>query len=164
MMPFTQDVSVFYATIYGGIAIGILFDAYRALKGNFKIINYLSLIFDAVFWFFVTLMVFITINAIENFDLRYYHFAALFIGFILYYKTISKFVLLGLDKTIHFSTQTSKKTVLCMVSILDNLYYVIIYSLHLLFDIIFYIPSIFFTSKKKLRKKYASIIKTKKRV
>ena len=30
-------------------------------------------------------IIFITINAIESFNLRYYHFVALFIGFILYY-------------------------------------------------------------------------------
>ena len=37
MIPFTEDLSSFYATIYGGLAIGLLFDINRSLKSNFKI-------------------------------------------------------------------------------------------------------------------------------
>ena len=40
MIPFTQDLSSFYATIYGGLIIGLLFDINRAFKSNFKILKY----------------------------------------------------------------------------------------------------------------------------
>ncbi|SCI37841.1 spore cortex biosynthesis protein YabQ [uncultured Clostridium sp.] len=164
MLPFTQDVSAFYATIYGGIAVGILFDIYRSLRHNFKIVRTLSLFFDTLFWLIVTMLTFITINAVENFDLRYYHIVALFIGFFIYYGTISKFILTGLNKVIYFITNLIKKTVHYIVDILSNLYYVIIYSVHLLFDIIFYIPNMFLATRKFVKRKSVGILKKKKRV
>ena len=42
-----------------------------------------------------------------------------------------------------------KKIILNLVTILENLYYIIVYSIHLLFDIIFYIPSIIFSIGRK---------------
>ena len=164
MLPFTQYVSAFYATIYGGITVGILFDIYRSLRHNFKIVRTLSLFFDTLFWLIVTLLTFITINAVENFDLRYYHIVALFIGFFIYYGTISKFILTGLNKVIYFITNSIKKTIHYIVSILSNLYYVIIYSLHLLFDIIFYIPNMFLATRKFVKRKSIGRLKKKKRV
>lgn len=164
MIPFTQDVGAFYATIYGGIVVGLLFDIYRSFRHNFKLIRYLSLFFDALFWIVVTMLIFITINAVENFDLRYYHIAALLIGFLIYYNTISKFILAGLNKLICFATNLFKKTVQYIVGILNNLYYVIIYSLHLLFDIIFYIPNIFLATRKFIKRKSIGRLKIKKRV
>lgn len=161
MVPFTQDVSSFYATIYGGVVIGLLFDIYRGMRHNFKIMRYFSLLFDAIFWILVTAVCFITINAIESFDLRYYHFAALFLGFILYYNTISRFILAAINKIISFITNSIKKTVMYIVSILNNLYYVILYSLHLIFDTIFYIPNILIAGKRNIGRKK---LKIKKRV
>ena len=164
MLPFTQDISAFYATIYGGIAVGLLFDIYRSLRHNFKIVKTLSLFFDTLFWLIVTMLTFITINAVENFDLRYYHIIALFIGFFIYYGTISKFILSGLDKIIFFITNSVKRTLHYIVSILNNLYYVIIYSIHFLFDIIFYIPNMFLATRKFVKRKSAGRLKIKTRV
>ncbi|HBF9370692.1 TPA: hypothetical protein KO297_002329 [Clostridioides difficile] len=163
MIPFTQDVSIFYATIYGGILIGVLFDFYRGLRGNFKFINYFAIIFDVLFWFLATVIIFVTINLTEFFALRYYHFVALFIGFILYYNTISKIVLSIINKIIRFVRNSFKKVTHYIVSFLNNLYYVIIYSLHLLFDIIFYIPNIFIATRKSIKRKSNKKLKNKKK-
>ncbi|RDY26641.1 hypothetical protein CHL78_012410 [Romboutsia weinsteinii] len=160
----TRDLSVFIGTIYGGIIIGLLFDVHRALKLNFKLVKHLSIVFDMMFWTLVTFITFITVNAIENFDLRYYHFVALFIGFILYYNTISKFILAAINKVISLVTNLLKKTLYCMLSILNNLYYVIIYSLHFIFDIIFYIPNMLTATTRFIRRKYRKGLKIKKRV
>lgn len=142
MIPFTQDLGAFFATIYGGIFIGVLFDLYRAFKQNFNVIKIFSVFYDVLFWIIVTLLVFVTINVIESFDLRYYHFIALFIGFIIYYNTISKFILKVLNKSIGFVINTIRRILVCTCKISVNLYYVIIYSIHLLFDTIFYIPNL----------------------
>ena len=112
MIPFTEDLSSFYATIYGGLAIGLLFDINRSLKSNFKILKYFSIVFNIIFWILATIIIFITVNAIESFDLRYYHFVALLIGFLLYYNTISKFVLKMLNKIIGFIVFLIKKTII----------------------------------------------------
>ena len=164
MMPFTQDVEAFYITIYGGIIIGILFDLYRSLKSNFKVIKYFSVVFDVLFWILATVVIFITVNFIDSFYLRYYHFVALFCGFILYYGTVSKFVLGFLNKVIGFITKLIMKTIEYLVIILNNLYYVIIYSIHLLFDIIFYIPNIILGTKNFIKRKSKIKLKIKKRV
>lgn len=163
-MPFTQDASAFYATIYGGFIIGILFDMYRVIKSNFKVFKYISLVFDALFWILVTLVVFITVDAIESFELRYYHFVALFIGFVLYYNTISKLVLTIMNKIISFITKFLGKTIRYIVSISNNLYYVIIYSIHFLFDMIFYIPSMIFYYNKKIKSTKKGVSKKKSKI
>lgn len=150
---FIEDVNIFYLTLYGGIAIGILFDLYRALRLNFKIVKKVSFIFDIIFWILTTIVIFTTINILERFDLRYYHFIALFLGFILYYNTISKYILTMFNKIISFITSLFKKTIRYIVGFFNNLYYVIIYSIHLIFDIICYIPSIFLSTKKKRKNK-----------
>ena len=67
MNYFIQDMNVFYATIYGGILIGILFDINRSLKENFKIIKKTSFILDVLFWIVITLIVFIVVNTILSF-------------------------------------------------------------------------------------------------
>lgn len=150
---FIEDINIFYLTLYGGIAIGLLFDFYRSLRRNFKVVRKVSFLFDLIFWLLITGVIFTTINALEKFDLRYYHFVALFLGFVLYYYTISKYVFMIFNKIISFVTSLFKKTVHYIVSFLNNLYYIIIYSIHLIFDIIFYIPSIFLSSKRKRKNK-----------
>ena len=64
MIPFTEDLSSFYATIYGGLLIGLLFDINRSLKSNFKILKYFSIVFNIVFWIMATVIIFKTVNAI----------------------------------------------------------------------------------------------------
>ena len=153
MKFFIEDINIFYLTLYGGIVIGILFDFYRALRLNYKIVRRISILFDVIFWFLITIVIFTTVNILEGFDLRYYHFVALFLGFILYYNTISKYILITFNKIISFITSLFKKTVHYIVAFLNNLYYIIIYSIHLLFDIICYIPSILLSNKRKRKNK-----------
>ena len=160
MNYFIQDLNVFYATIYGGIVIGILFDINRSLKNNFKFIKKLSFIFDILFWLIITAIIFIVVNTISKFQLRYYHFVALVVGFVLYYNTISKFILKFNNMVINFIKSLIKKIILTLVAILENLYYVIVF----LFDIIFYIPNIIFTIKKNISKKTLVKKKMKKGV
>ena len=153
MKFFIEDINIFYLTLYGGIVIGILFDFYRALRLNYKIVRRISILFDVIFWFLITIVIFTTVNILEGFDLRYYHFVALFLGFILYYNTISKYVLILFNKIISFITSLFKKTIHYIVGFLSNLYYIIIYSIHLIFDIICYIPSIFSSNIRKRKNK-----------
>ncbi len=164
MNYFIEDLNIFYTTIYGGIIIGILFDFNSSLKKNFKSISKISFIFDILFCITVTILTFVVINTIERFQLRYYHFIALLVGFLLYYNTISKFVIKFINTIIGTTKFFIKKIVLTLVKILDNLYYIIVYSIHFLFDIILYIPNIIFNLKDKLHKKLLVKRKLKKGV
>ena len=163
MIPFTQDISSFYATIYGGLIIGLLFDINRALKSNFKILKYFSIVINIMFWIFVTIIIFIIINAIESFDLRYYHFVALLIGFLLYYNTISKFILIIITRIIGFIVYSIKKTTIYISAVSESLYYMIIYILHFLLDAIFFIPNLFSTTKKVIKRKHRIKLKVNKK-
>ena len=153
MMPFTEDIAVFLTTIYGGIIIGLIYDFYRATKKNFKIPKLFTIIHDTAFWIVITILVFVTINVVESFDLRYYHFVALGIGYLIYLNTISKYILLFFTKLLYLITSTIVTIVKYLVAILINLYYVTIYSIHLLFDIIFYIPNLILHFRGKQKRK-----------
>jgi len=163
MIPFTQDLSSFYATIYGGLIIGLLFDVNRALKSNFKILKYFSIVFNIIFWILATITIFITINAIESFDLRYYHFAALLIGFLLYYNTVSKFVLKFINMIIGFIISVIKNTIIYLGAISESLYYMVIYIVHFLLDTIFFIPNLFLATKKVIKRKSRIKLKVNKK-
>lgn len=163
MIPFTEDAISFYATIYGGLIIGLLFDINRSLKTNFKILKCFSVVFDIVFWVLATAIIFITINAIESFDLRYYHFVALFIGFILYYNTISKFILKILNIIIRSIVLLIKNTVIYIGLISESLYYMFIYIIHFTLDVMFFIPNLFLSTKKVIKRKHRIKLKIKKK-
>ena len=134
MIPFTEDLSSFYATIYGGLLIGLLFDINRSLKSNFKILKYFSIVFNMVFWIMATVIIFITVNAIESFDLRYYHFVFLI-----------------------------KKTIIYISVVSESLYYMVVYTIHLLLDTIFFIPNLFSATKKVIKRKHRIKLKVNKK-
>lgn len=163
MIPFTEDAISFYATIYGGLIIGLLFDINRSLKSNFKILKCFSVVFDIVFWVLATAIIFITINAIESFDLRYYHFVALIIGFILYYNTISKFILKILNTILRSIVLLIKNTIIYIGLISESLYYMFIYIIHFTLDVIFFIPNLFLATKKVIKRKHRIKLKIKKK-
>ena len=163
MIPFTENAISFYATIYGGLIIGLLFDINRSLKSNFKILKCFSVVFDIVFWVLATAIIFITINAIESFDLRYYHFMALIIGFILYYNTISKFILKILNTILRSIVLLIKNTIIYIGLISESLYYMFIYIIHFTLDVIFFIPNLFLATKKVIKRKHRIKLKIKKK-
>lgn len=163
MIVFAEDLSSFYATIYGGLIIGLLFDINRSLRSNFKLLKCFSIVFNIIFWILATSIIFITVNAIESFDLRYYHFVALLIGFLLYYNTISKFVLKLLNKIIGFIVFLIKKTIIYISVISESLYYMIVYMLHFLLDTIFFIPNLFLATKKVIKRKPRIKLKVNKK-
>ena len=162
-MIFTQDLTSFYATIYGGLIIGLLFDINRALKSNFKILKYFSIVFNIIFWILATIIIFIIINAIESFDLRYYHFAALLIGFLIYYNTVSKFILKFINTIIGFIISLIKNTIIYLCAISESLYYMVIYIIHFLLDTILFIPNLFLVTKKVIKRKSRIKLKVNKK-
>ncbi|MFI3209943.1 MAG: spore cortex biosynthesis protein YabQ [Peptostreptococcaceae bacterium] len=164
MSFFTEDLISFFATIYGGLFIGLCFDINRVMKNNLKIIKPLHSIFDIVFWFIVTLISFILINAVESFDLRYYHFIALFIGFLLYYKTISKFIFNSLNFVVSVIIKVFVVTFKYILKISEAIYYLLAYLIHLLYDILFLLPVLFSRQKRNKRVNNRIKFKTKKKV
>ena len=81
MKYFIEDVNIFYLTLYGGIVIGILFDFYRVLRRNYKVVRRISIVFDIVFWFLITIVIFTSINLLEGFNLKILPFYSLIFRF-----------------------------------------------------------------------------------
>ncbi len=159
MILFAQDIIPFYGTMYAGLIIGFLFDFNRVIKKNFNVLRYFKFIFDTIFWILVTIISFMVINKLDSFDLRYYHFIALFIGFLVYLNTVSKFIFKILD----FFISTIKNIILALFKYIfkfsQALYYVVIYNIHFFVDFIFLISRVLFIKRKR-----KGIRRTKKRV
>ena len=88
---------------------------------------------------------------------------ALLIGFLLYYNTISKFVLKMLNKIIGFIVFLIKKTIIYISVVSESLYYMVVYTIHLLLDTIFFIPNLFLATKKVIKRKHRIKLKVKKK-
>lgn len=161
---FVEDIVSFFVTIYGGLLIGVLFDINRAIKKNFSFVKLIGALFDVLFWLIVTVVSFVVINAVENFNIRYYHFVALFFGFLIYYATISKFVLKTLDFVISFFVNLILKTTTFLFKLTVGFYYILIYTIHIFYDFILFIPSIFKKSKRTKKVMPRINFKIKKKV
>ena len=85
------------------------------------------------------------------------------ICFLLYYNTISKFVLKLLNKIIGFIVFLIKKTIIYISVISESLYYMIVYMLHFLLDTIFFIPNLFLATKKVIKRKPRIKLKVNKK-
>jgi spore cortex biosynthesis protein YabQ len=81
---------VFSYTVYGGILIGILYDAYRALRGRKRSERLITSIWDAVFLFSVFIVVIWAVFSSSYGDIRAYVFIGFLVGFYLYEKLLGK--------------------------------------------------------------------------
>ena len=85
-----------------GILIGILFDIFRTLRRTFKTSNIVTYIEDALFW---ALTGFLILYGILNFtlgEIRFYTILIIITGTIIYYLTISKYLIYINVKMINF--------------------------------------------------------------
>lgn len=86
------DTQIYYfmSTILAGIAVGVMFDIYRILRGFNCPNKFVTAISDLLFWILAAIVTFIFMLYTNNGDLRYYIFVGLFVGLFMYFKLISK--------------------------------------------------------------------------
>ncbi len=137
MMYPGEELYILLVTVYGGILIGIIYDFYRGIRSNFYKNKILRCTEDLLFWSVVTLVGFFILHRTNSYDLRYYNFIGFILGIIIYFNTVSKYILRFFCKVIKI-----------ILTVLKGLYYIIIYPIHLIFDMILYI---LFKSKKNIR-------------
>lgn len=123
-----EELYVLIVTIYGGILMGIIYDFYRGIRSNFKRGKIIRIIEDMLFWSVVTITGFLILHRTNSYDLRYYNITGFILGVIIYFNTVSKYILRFFCRFIKL-----------IITIIVNLYYAIIYPIHLIFDIILYI-------------------------
>ncbi|WP_072888477.1 spore cortex biosynthesis protein YabQ [Tepidibacter formicigenes] len=124
----SQEIYILLVTVYGGILMGIIYDFYRGIRCNLNGNKIIRCVEDMLFWSVITLISFLILHQANSYDLRYYNFTGFIIGVIIYFNTVSKYIL-------RFFCSFIK----VIINILINLYYIIIYPIHLIFDIILYI-------------------------
>ncbi|MBD7910972.1 MULTISPECIES: spore cortex biosynthesis protein YabQ [Clostridium] len=93
-MPLKLDVQldiVIYSLI-AGVITGILFDAYRLIRG-LKVPKLLIVIEDVLFWAFCTLVVFSFLLYTNYAFLGPYVYLFIFISLIIYFKLVSHYVI-----------------------------------------------------------------------
>lgn len=123
-----EELYVLLVTVYGGILMGIIYDFYRGIRSNFNRGRIIRIIEDMLFWSVVTITGFLILHKTNSYDLRYYNVTGFILGVIIYFNTVSKYILRFFCRLIRL-----------ILVIIINLYYSIIYPIHLIFDIILYI-------------------------
>lgn len=73
-----------------GLAMGIVFDAYRVLTWQIPLLRKLIPVFDLLYWAGVTLFVFRALNGSNEGQLRFFVFLGLVIGVLLHYLLFSR--------------------------------------------------------------------------
>ncbi|OPJ55090.1 spore cortex biosynthesis protein YabQ [Alkalithermobacter paradoxus] len=129
-----SEVYVFIVTVYGGILIGIIYDMYRAISYSFKVPKPIRIIEAILFWTITGIVEFLILQKANGYDLRFYNFIGFIIGVIIYLNTVSKYILKLNCKVAKVITSIFK----FIFGVFNSIYYIIIYPIHLIFDIIIY--------------------------
>ena len=97
----TEEVRVLIAFFADGIIIGLLFDLFRAIRKCYKTSNIIIYIEDALFWILAGLLTLVVIFVFANGQIRLYMILMLILGCIIYFATISKYIMLLSTKIIN---------------------------------------------------------------
>ena len=92
----------------GGI-IGVVFDCYRVLKGKINLQRITTDIYDLLFSILATLIIFIVLVLSNGGEIRIYIFLGLVIGELIYYFTVSKFMIIFFGRLFTFIYITVSK-------------------------------------------------------
>ncbi|MNS79592.1 Spore protein YabQ [compost metagenome] len=82
---------VFFAI---GIISGITFDIFRILRKTFKTIDFIIYIQDILFWIMIGFLLLYGLCFYTDGEIRLYLIIAVFLGFLVYIITISKYIIL----------------------------------------------------------------------
>ena len=96
-----QLVNFMFTLIIGGM-LGSIFDFYRVMRGVCRPKLIMTMIFDGLYWliaFVVTFSCLIYSNWVE---MRFYIFIGIITGWLIYYKLLSKYIVLCMVKIIRF--------------------------------------------------------------
>lgn len=90
---FESQSYVFFATLYGGIIMGFIYDLYRIFRYYLKPKKIATFIEDFIFWIIIS-VVFLTVILYANWgQIRGYIFLGFFSGAFLYSKFLSKIII-----------------------------------------------------------------------
>lgn len=90
-MPTTlYQIPVFVAMLYGGFAIGIVYDLLRVIRAVFRVKRLGNAILDGVFWLIAALICFALLYWLNGAELRLFSLLGLCAGAVIYLWGISR--------------------------------------------------------------------------
>jgi len=92
----SEELFIFFATIYGGILIGLIYDLYRIFRRVFRPKKIATLVEDLIFWIVTGAAAFFVLLFSNDGELRFYTFLGFAIGAMLYIWALSPFVIWGI--------------------------------------------------------------------
>ncbi len=92
-LPIESQGSIFLIMVAVGFLIGLVYDFFRLIRRIFYHTNLLTYIEDFLFWIVTTFIVFYTLLHTNFLVLRFFCFLGIFIGLILYFLCLSKFII-----------------------------------------------------------------------
>ena len=102
--------NVLFFSFLSGMLIGVLFDVYRLLRGIGKPVNIVTFISDLLFWLLTSIVVFIFLLYTSYAYIGIYVYLYIALGTYVYYKILSKSLILFLLRT----SKTSAKVIRIM--------------------------------------------------
>lgn len=97
IVSISNQVYVFFSCIFGGLAIGLLFDIFRLSRKLIETKDIITYIEDIVFWFLVGVIVLMTIYLSNRGQIRGYVFLAIVIGVVFYFMVFSNLIMKALN-------------------------------------------------------------------
>lgn len=99
---------IFFATLYGGIIIGFLYDIYRIFRYYAKPKKVATFIEDLVFWLIVSVISLFILIFSNWGEIRGYVFLGFISGAFLYYRILSKPIITILVHVVNFIVKVIK--------------------------------------------------------
>jgi spore cortex biosynthesis protein YabQ len=132
IVPINVQIYYFLSTVIAGIAVGIMFDAYRIITGVSNINRIVLAISDLLFWVLCAMTIFVFFLYSNNGDLRLYTFIGLLLGILFYFKLASKRFIIALRGIIYFISKLFRIVFILIIYPLKRLVYLLRYLLYLL--------------------------------
>lgn len=93
-----HDITVFFLCFLCGCVTGFIFDFFRSLRKSVNTGKNMTAFQDALFCAIAFFLFTKTVDLTNDGDLRWYEFAGMFFGLVMYFLWISKFMLLIMTK------------------------------------------------------------------
>lgn len=93
-MELNAQLVSFLTTLAVGLALGLLFDFYRVMRGVFRPRAVLTSVLDGAYWLFALALTFLALLMSDWAELRFYTFLGLLSGGVFYFRALSKYALL----------------------------------------------------------------------
>ncbi len=111
ILSMSQQSWLFILNVGLGFLIGFIYDLFRIIRKLFKHPNFLTNIEDVVYWVVVSFLVFCFMLNKNYGEIRAFSIIGTLIGKVLYFLTVSPYVIKITLSVIHFGTAIVTKTV-----------------------------------------------------